>query len=116
MGVDWYAKAAIGCKVEKASLYVTRRERVCNHVLSNPAAMAYCPTCGKPAWQERQRPIDGFDDGEETGRAMLHGFPVARGTNGTCFVVCLKGCFAEADDGQGADGAFGLWAVLYCSY
>lgn len=138
MGVDWYARAAIGCKVAKEKLWPTSRVRACSHPLPDEA-MRFCPTCGKPAWENRSRPADGYDEGKGT----FHGFPVARGTDGAVHVVCVKGCLAEADSDDGAarrglpgdigeaehdlramleplgmwdDKAFGLWSILYCSY
>ena len=136
MGADWTAKAVIGVKVPVDKLYDRTKVRTCRHPLPNEE-VRYCPTCGRTAWD---------DDSVIKYDLFKLGVELITGTDHKPLILTLKDFAAYADaydnDGYGllpltGDGlvsikpklqakleplglwdekAFGLYAVLYCSY
>lgn len=134
MGADYYAKAAIGVMLPWERLHRRERVRQCEHDLLVSGAQ-FCAVCGKPAWAEEDVPVAGYDPD----KGVLLGFKVYDGTDGEFSVVAVVGARANEDKamaklpddlpaekarlraaleplGLWDEAAWGLWAVLHCSY
>ncbi len=68
MGVSVSVYGILGVRIpDRDRLYSSRRTRGCSHALPYYGAGKFCPTCGKPVWEGEDVPVDGYDDGRETG-------------------------------------------------
>jgi hypothetical protein len=72
MSITYISYAFIGVEINLRSLWVNSQVRSCKHP-ENTAGVKFCPVCGKPAFQQHQEPIEGFD-GEDNlcGLRIVH--------------------------------------------
>lgn len=85
MGVDYYAYACLGVRVDPEKLYKTIKVKAMAHDFSED--FEYHPKTGDKLWKEKRVPVEGVegDDGE----ALVGGYPVLFGTDRKEAVICL---------------------------
>jgi len=137
MGVSIHSHAVIGVKLPKPP-FIKGQAPGCEHNVEEDTA--FCPHCGKPAWEECEVPMRGYEPDDE----KLCGFDVVLGENNdgpTYYVgiVTASNPYGEFDGysaininwslpgirdtlrkalrplGLWKDENFGLWTILvYC--
>ena len=139
MGVDYYATALVGCKIDKSKLYLLCTETVvpaCNH----PSATlhTFCPECGKPTTRKVRKPIPQFNEDSD----LLCDLKVVWSTDNAEAFVCRVPASTQSSRsnsgpvmvqaptysdyesiknvleplGLWQPALFGLWVVPYVSY
>ena len=137
MGVDYYAYAFIGQKINKQKMNKDVLTAGCNH--QNPGTANFCSVCGKRAFTVTQQPVIDFEslkgisaiestDNEEIFLALNHHqvkSGTSRGGENLAFRILDSKAVEEAKTvlkellepyGLWDEKQFGLWTVLYCSY
>lgn len=139
MGVDYYAYAFIGQKINKHKLNKEVTVPGCNH--QNPPNANFCSTCGKRAFITDERPIVDFDEmgltvitttDDRDIFVALPQFVVKTSSSRSMSDTGDQGHISLADNaveiskaglkrllephGLWDEKAFGLWTTQYCSY
>ena len=131
MSVDYTAYTIIGVKVPKSRLYEKKNVRNCSHPQSDSK---FCPECGKPMWQETEKPIRNFDAEDEkyNGLDVIYedyesperyiGYALSRGSYSDCSCLSIEELETVIKDAKLKLGPlydeklFGVWTALNCSY
>lgn len=146
MGVDWRAKAIIGCRIPLHKLSKTEQVRGCGCPYLQRSDVNFCPQCGAPAQKTETSPIEEWDEDNKTLFGYMyddHGsnsiwaffgpYIVSTESNraGGDGSHCVKHPDAPGDAvtcarhwcrnklkpvGLWDEKEFGLWAMLYASY
>jgi hypothetical protein len=138
MGADFYAHAVIGVRVDPKKLSVGRKTKAFLH--GYPESMNFDPDSGKALWCVDEVPAEGVQ--ERRGDTYVAGYRVLFGTDRkTAYIALMRAetgyqkhqarvSLPNLDLNAAAKEmrekleplgfwdaeAFGLWAVLYCSY
>ncbi len=143
MGVDYSAKAVIGCRISGSDTKTTKQVRGCKHSIPTKK-VKFCPECGKPAWEEEDVILPFFreavhDDYKDQPK-LATDFGFFQSTDNEHFVVGYGLIVSDRDGGidsmtvpdlEGTkqeckevleplglwdESQFGLWVICYCSY
>lgn len=62
MSVDYYQHLIIGCKIDINKIKIPERVRNCDCDIQNIDTIKYCPECGRAAWVDSWKAIEGYDE------------------------------------------------------
>ena len=63
MGCSYYARVVFGVRLTREALTPMAKVPGCQH--EKPSDAKFCPECGKPAFEELRRPIEGYEQSTE---------------------------------------------------
>lgn len=61
MSVDYYQYLIVGCKIDENKIKIPERIRNCDCDIQNIDTMKYCPECGRAAWRDDWKAIEGYN-------------------------------------------------------